>query len=305
MTKALLLLLKDRKITAVVAVLVLLTVGFQNCSKVNFESSMSSSAVTGAMGSSLTLLATGMGIDPAGVTTFTAVPGQVYNLKLSRVGDTPTVLDNSNSSMEMIAGQCSGNSKYQPFTLDLTQAGTQFQLGDNAFTYSGNIADSIGGCSWKICAVDANGDDPACVTLIATTLAATTTTTTTMAPTTTTTTLRLTTTTTLAPTTTTTLRPTTTTTTLAPTTTTTTLRSTTTTTLPKDNWNCHDGWAGSCGQVIVDDAYVSRSNPGKAYIRTSPNIPNGTPNQYCACSSGTLQTIQVDCAHLIRYYICQ
>jgi|SRR6185312_15088692 len=224
-------LLKNKKISAVCGIIILLAVGFQNCAKVNFDqSSLSSSGITAATSSSFSMLVTGSGITPAGVNSFTAIPGQTYDFKLSGAGDALiSGLDNPNSSMQLVSGQCSGNSKYQPFTLDLTQSGAEFQFGDNSFIYSSKMADSIGGCTWKVCALDKSGDAPACVTLIA---AMNSTTTTTTLPLPTTTTMKVVTT-TLPPVTTTTVKVTaTTTTTTLPPTTTTTMKVVTTTTLP-------------------------------------------------------------------------
>jgi len=388
MAKVWLQFVKNKKFfAAAIAVVILCAVGFQNCSKVNFNqapaSSLSAAAVPQCPGpevtctvahgngtesctdsssgpvygtcvvsqcdpgfylsnnqclpSSFALVVSGGNLSTP-VSAFTAIPGQTYDFNISGSSNVVAAgLNNSQSYLKKISGQCSGNSMYQPFTLNLTQAGQTFMFGNNNWNYSSGLADQLGGCVWQLCASAATGEQ-SCVMLTA--LANTVTTTTTLAPPTTlpapTTTVKVTTTTTLSPattttTTSTTLHPTTTTTTTLPPvtttvkvtttttlppattttlppTTTTTLAPTTTTTLPSLDYSCSDGWTSTCGYVLVDNGYINTSNnPGNdAYIRTKPNIDNGAPNQYCACRTKTLTRVGADdCTTLTRYYKCQ
>lgn len=206
----------------------------------------------------------------APVSNFTSVPGQTYDFKISGSPDaTLAGLNNTQSYLKKISGQCSGNSLYQPFTLDLTQAGDMFAFGDNNWNYSSAVADQLGGCVWQICA-STNSALQSCVSLTAQANAVTTTTTvtTTLRPTTT-----------LQPTTTT-LRPTTT--TLRPTTTTTTVKITTTTTVKVTTTTTQPKACTFNGKTIASGSSVT------AYQAASVGYGHTCVSQARTCSNGTL-----------------
>lgn len=323
--------LKSKKFAAVVAILIGAAFAFQNCAKVDF-SSQTAGPLVGVSGSSIDLIVTGGGLPSTGVTSFTAIPGQTYVFTLSGSADAVTAgLNNATSAMTFVSGQCSGSGNtFQPFTMDLTQSGAEFQFGDNSFSYNGQIAESVGGCVWQICAVD-NNTDKACVQMTAGTASTTTTTVVTQTTMTATpTTVKVTPTTMSATPTTVAATPTTvkaTTTTQAPTPTTQAPTPTTQappptsppttqpppppvtvptpTTLPPTAWNCYDGY-GVCGTgiAIIDNASVSPSNPGSSSVFLKANPSNGAPNQRCQCSAGTKTMISCNAADSTGYYVC-
>jgi hypothetical protein len=310
-----------KKLAALTAFLILGMVFYQNCARVNFDAaSVSAAGVTST--STFALAVTGGG-NASPVTSFTAMIGQTYDFQITGSSDEVTAgLDNAQSFLKKISGQCSGNGVYQPFTLDLTQAGTQFQFGDNSWGYSQNLADSLSGCVWQICAQSALGSQ-ACVMMTAQAAATTTTTTTpttlvtpttivtttTLSPTTTTmkattttsstsTTVKMTTT-TLPPTPTTMKAPPPTTTTMKPVATTST---TTTTTQPKA---CSfNGKTIASGQGVT--AYQAATvGYGHACVSQTRTCSNGTLSGSYSYSSCTVNT-QPDCppSKVILSYSC-
>jgi hypothetical protein len=314
----------QKRIAAFTALFILGTVAYQNCARMSFDQSrLSSNAVPNCTvgdpdcDSFLKLEVSGGNL-PAEVTDFTALPGQAYTLTLSGSNDIVQAgLDANNTYLRKLSGQCSGNSTYQPFTLDLGQAGTELSFGDNPFSYSGSVVDALGGCQWEICA--SVSDKQACVTMTAQANASTTTTTTTVTTTqpstttlpttttlattttlsTTTTTMKTVTTTTLAPTTTTTVKSTTTTTTVKSTTTTTTVKpttttvkATTTTTQPK---SCtFNGKTVASGQSVT--AYqAAQVGYGHTCVSQKRTCTNGTLSGSYTFASCTVKT-KPDCA---------
>lgn len=147
---------------------------YQNCAKVNFSAdSLDAAAVTPT--SSFALAVTGGGLS-APSSSFTAVIGQTYDFQITGSSDEMSAgLNNSQSFFKKVSGQCSGNSIYQPLTLDLTQAGTTLMFGDNSFAYNQNIANALGGCVWQVCAQSALGTQ-SCVNMTASLTSTTTTT---------------------------------------------------------------------------------------------------------------------------------
>jgi hypothetical protein len=222
--------LSHRKVTGIAALAVLCLACYQNCAKANFSSS-SPLAQASLDDDSINMVVTGPGLPVNGVATFTANPGVTYDFLVTGTDAAVTAgLNDAASSLSKVSGSCTGVNLYQPFTLDLTRAGTPLAFGGNNFSYTPELADSLGGCVWKACVVDQSGNQ-ACVQITANAVAMTTTTTTMQVTTTTlatsTTTLP---TTTTSTSTTTTLKSTTTTTTSS---TSTTVKATTTTTTMK------------------------------------------------------------------------